>query len=120
MKRVNFSELDTNTLVDTYCNSATSYGNAILNGDHKVANREHAMLNKICDVLRNRGKIAALFPLLASSTLAIRYCAAVDVLQNGSKEGAQTLEEIVAGPPSPLSLLADISFREWKAGRLSM
>lgn len=102
-----------NCVIEQYIHAAEAYGDALRNGNHVVANKSHDLILEISRKLIKLGQSKKIIALLEDSRLAVRYCAAVDVLNIMPERGKAVLETIVNGPPSPVRLMAQVSLSEW-------
>jgi hypothetical protein len=107
-------------LLEAYRRAAVNHGAAIGTGRHRVANRNSDLLASIARELRSRGQEGeeAIEGLLRDEAIPVRIWAATHALPFSAKaEGV--LAEVAAGPPSPFRLIAEVTLKEWKAGRLT-
>jgi hypothetical protein len=108
-------------LLAAYRAAAISYGEAIGNGRHRVANRSHDLAEEIRKEIAVRGSEAeaALHALLTDAEPAVRLLAAAHSVESARGRAVETLEALVTAPPSPIRLMAEIALAEArKRGRV--
>ncbi|MBN8727241.1 MAG: hypothetical protein J0H15_05985 [Xanthomonadales bacterium] len=101
-------------VVHNYVSAAKDYGKALENGNHLKANEAHELIGIAFNELRALRYEEALLLLLVDKNRAVRYSAAVNLLDAFPYEAESALEEVVNGPPSPIRLMAQISLGEWR------
>ncbi|HJP58903.1 MAG TPA: hypothetical protein VJ865_02855 [Gemmatimonadaceae bacterium] len=107
-------------LGDAYRTAAAAQGQAVVAGDHKVANRHSDLLFAISRELRGRGEAgqSVLLPLLNDSDESVRSWAAADVLEFVPELAVPVLEVLAETNGLP-GLNAKMTLQEWRNGRLS-
>jgi hypothetical protein len=101
-------------LIHAYRAAAIAYGDAIGNGRYRVANRSHDLAEEIRKEISARGPEvdAALHALLTDAASSVRLLAAAHTMENAPDKAVATLEALVAGPPSSIRLMAEITLAE--------
>lgn len=108
-------------LREVYRQAAIENDAAVAKGRHRVANRQFELLVSLAREFRARGRQGqqVFEELLGDPENAVRAWAASHALPFATKAAEAVLAQIAAGPPSPIRLSAEMTLREWKAGRLS-
>ncbi len=108
-------------LCTTYEEAATLQWQAIQGGTSRAANAQYKRLVAAWKELRSRGEEgqAALLRLMHSSNPHVRGWAASHVLEFDPAAAEAELTQLANGPPSPVRLDAEMTLREWRAGRLT-
>jgi len=103
-----------------YAAAAASHGRATRSGDWRTANKQYDLVTTIRRHLLARGSEGerAIGELLTDTDPAVRCWAACHGLFFAHVEAERTLMALAAGPPSPERLNAEMTLREWRAGRL--
>lgn len=107
-------------LVERYRENAAKHGASTQTGDSVAANAAYAAMVEVLRALRALGPEAlrALLVLLEDPDIAVRGWAATHALEFAPESAEGVLEAIAGGPPGPFRLDAEITLREWRAGRL--
>lgn len=100
--------------MERYIGAAEAYASALKNGNHIAANEAHRIIEEAFEELDELGRSQEIIPLLEDRRLAVRYCAAVGALSIAPERAEAALEAIVAGSPSPIRLMAQVSLNQWK------
>lgn len=105
-------------LVRAYRQAAIDHAAASASGRHRVANRNYDLLESIQAELRSRGPVgeAELQRMLEDELPEVRLSAASHAPASSSERAEAVLEELAAGPPSPLRLSADMLLRHKRTG----
>jgi hypothetical protein len=113
---------DLTGLLGEFTAAAAGYGAAVKVGDPKSAKQYQERVATAYRRLRDYGEAGqqSLLALLAADDLAVRHMAAVYALAFSQVEGERVLSEIMAGPPSPVRLLAQTSLSQWREGLLRL
>ena len=108
-------------LCTTYEEAATMQWQAIQEGSSRTANTQYKRIVAAWKELRSRGQEgqAALLRLMRSSNPHVRGWAASHVLEFDPGTAEAELTRLANGPPSPVRLDAEMTLREWRAGRLT-
>ena len=108
---------DLDSLVARYKDAAKRHG---LAKTSRAANKAAEEVASIHRELRQRGLAALerLLPLLQDQDVSVRGWAAAHALQFAPQQATAVLEELAAGPASPIRVDALMTLREWRAGRL--
>ncbi len=109
--------LSTDELVARYAEAARIHGEATITGSHP-ANNEADFIAATYRELRNRGSESALLGLLESDDAAVRAWAGAHALEFAPEQGEPVLVRI-AESPGLLGFGAEMTLREWRAGRLT-
>jgi hypothetical protein len=123
MRRAEISSRSTSELVEAYASAAAFHGRATEVSDPREtrsANRAADLIAAIYREFRARGNEACehLLPLLSHPEPGVRGWAGAHALEFAPKLGEPVLEELARLPRSPVGFSAEITIREWKAGRL--
>ena len=104
----------------SYRTAALAHAEAIAAGRHRVANRNYDAITAIARELRSRSHEGsqALERMLDDSAIPVRVWAATHSLDTCANVAERVLLEVAGGPPSPTTLIAEMTLREWRAGRL--
>jgi hypothetical protein len=113
-------EASVEVLVAAYRRAASAHGKASVAGDHRTANKHFYTIAAIYRELRKRGRDCqlAILPLLTSDDLDVRAWAAAHSLEFSPSAGRPVLEEL-AKNQGIVGLEAQMTLREWQAGRLT-
>jgi hypothetical protein len=119
MKLEQVSNADTVRLIETYRSAAKLHGEATEAGDHKTANKSAELIGALYAELRRRGATAqrALLPLLTDPASGVRLWSASHALEFSPEHGEPILKELASSGPF-LRLTAEMTLKEWRAGRL--
>lgn len=104
-------------LLSAYRDAATRHGKATETGDHKAANKMANVVATVYSELRRRGAREHLLPLLTDEAGGVRLWAASHALEFAPQQGAQVLTSL-ASAGRLLGMSAEMTLREWRAGRL--
>lgn len=109
--------MDVASLVEEYANHASLYGQALDEGVSRKANQEHALVTRIYDELRTRGKEgeARLLELFEHANPAVRCWAAAHALKFAPEQAEQVLSELTS-VPGFIGTTAEILLVEWRNG----
>ena len=120
MKPIDLIAAPSAEVVKTYRETALAHAKATGEGRHRVANRNYELLTALARELSSRDAVAkqALLDMLQDGELAVRVWAATHTLKMAAPQAERVLEDAASGPPSPVRLAAEMTLREWKAGRL--
>ncbi|WP_372241064.1 DUF2019 domain-containing protein [Corallococcus terminator] len=115
MRRALPSELEA-----AYAEAAVRQGRASLEGDFRTANAQQKTLVAVWGELRTRGEEgqASLLRLLDHQEQDVRVWAASHALSFAPARAEEVLERACHASPSPSRLNAEMTLREWRAGRL--
>ncbi len=107
-------------LLEAYKDAAAAHCMATERGDQNTANRSHDVLVGIHTELRRRGAEALneLLNLLQNKDTGVRFWAASHALEFSPEKGENVLSEIAKIPKSLIAFSAEVTLREWRAGRL--
>lgn len=105
-------------LTRAYRQAAIEHAGASASGRHRVANRNYDILEAIQAELRSRGPAgeAELLGMLEDERPEVRLAAASHALASSAARAEAVLQELAAGPPSPLRLSADMLLRQRRTG----
>lgn len=119
MKTDQLSTLDVGRLVEAYRDAAKRHGEASEIGDSKSANKAAELVAAIYSELRQRGTEAqkALLPLLADPASGVRLWVGSHALEFSPTDGESCLRKL-ASSRCLLGLSAEVTLKEWQAGRL--
>lgn len=109
--------LSTDELVAQYADAASVHGEATVTGSHP-ANDEADLIAAVYRELRRRGSESALLVLLESREEGVRGWAGAHALEFAPEQGEPVLAEL-AESPGLHGFDAQITLREWRAGRLT-
>lgn len=103
-----------------YEDAAAIHGQATRDGNSRTANAQYKRIIVVWNELRRRGDDgrAALSRLMGSSNPHVRGWAASHVLEFEPEAAEPELTRLAQGPPSPVRLDAEMTLKEWRAGRL--
>lgn len=109
-------------LIDQYVNAAYAQGHASESGDFKTANLNSDLVCEIAAELKARGTVAqeALLTLFQHDDPYVRVWSAAHSLNFVPAEAEQVLEKIASDGPGVFRLTAEMTLREWRAGRLHL
>ena len=108
--------LSTGELVARYARAAKRHGEATASGD-RPANTEADLIAAVYRELRTRESQAALLDLLDNEDPGVRAWAGAHALGFAPERGEPTLADL-AESPGLLGFGAEMTLREWRAGRL--
>lgn len=108
-----------NEVIKGFEESAVQHTLATDIGDYKVANKNYKSMVKAVDYLKNWKSLNILTPLLKHSNLGVRLWSATFLLSVNEDCAIQTLQELSHGN-GITSFNAQITLREWQAGRLKI
>jgi hypothetical protein len=113
-------DLDLNSLVKLYEEAARLYGYYTEVGDYRKVNRQYGKITEIFREISSRGFDAQkeMLSLLNTDNLTVRLCVACHALRFSPEIGEKELSDIAANTRGVQSLDAEMTLREWKAGRL--
>ena len=113
------SNTDTIRLLEAYRDAAKRHGEAIESGDHMAAIGSADLISEVYAELRKRGADAqrTLLKLLKDPVAGVRLWSASHALEFSPEEGEPVLHQLVS-TGSFLAFTAEITLREWRAGRL--
>ena len=109
--------LSTDELVARYAEAAKVHGEATVTGSHP-ANNEADLIAAAYRELRRRGSESALLVLLESKDDGVTAWAGAHALEFAPEQGEPVLAKL-AESPGLLGFGAQITLREWRAGRLT-
>ena len=114
MKTADMVSASLSDLLMAYRAAAISYGEAIGNGRHRVANRSHDLAQEIHNEIVTRGGDAEkrVHALLTDAEPAVRLLVASHIVHSAPSTALETLEALAAGPPAPIQLMASIALSE--------
>jgi hypothetical protein len=97
---------------------AISWGDAIIIGDHRTANRNNSAINRVAKRLKKDRKLGeiVLVPLLKHTNPSVRLMASVHALDlDIHTQEAEDVLEKVAGDPNihVVQLMAQINLQKW-------
>lgn len=118
MNDAELASATTEELLASYIAEAGSYGQAIGNGRHRVANSNFDLTRRVLSEMERRDPKARLrlSNLLVNADPGVRLLAAADLLPVAPEQAVAALEEMVAGPPSPTRLMAEIALQDFRSG----
>lgn len=104
-----------------YEEAATMQWQALQDSNSRAANTQHKRIMALWKELKDRGNEgqAALLALMASSHPHVRVWAAAHVLEFHPRQAEAELERLANGPPSMIRLDAEMTLKQWRAGKLS-
>jgi len=112
--------MDKNKLLGSYEEAAILYGKFLVDGNDKLANKEHSKLTniyqKLCEL--SDGNELAIF--LNHKSHFVRCWAAVHSLNKIPEEAEKVLIDISKGDCVPINITAEILLEQWKAGELEI
>ena len=108
--------LSTDELVARYAEAARVHGEATVTGSHP-ANNEADLIAAAYRELRRRGSESALL-VLESKDEGVTAWAGAHALEFAPEQGEPVLAKLTESP-GPLGFGAQITLREWRAGRLT-
>jgi hypothetical protein len=119
MKPTDISTASLTELIEAYRAAAARHGDATESSDHRTANAAGEQIGKTYSEIRRRGIEAQrlLLPLLSDGSPGVRMWAAAHALEFSPNQGEPVLEQLV-GVGRFLGLSAEMTLREWRAGRL--
>ena len=100
--------------------AAAEHGRATREGNARKANKAYRKLNRFATQLKKRGADAhaGWLALLDEKDDAVRVWAASHALEFAPEQAVRTLRSVASGRPGPDRLDAEMTLREWEAGRL--
>jgi hypothetical protein len=115
LKKASVAELSS-----MYEEAATTQWQELQAANAKAANAQYKRVVSIWKELRSRGKEgqAALSMLMASSNPHVRVWAASHVLEFDPGPAEAELARLADGPPSIVRLDAEMTLKQWRAGKL--
>jgi hypothetical protein len=113
------SQKSDEVLLETYRLAAAEHGLATESGDYRAGNRAHERLAKAYRTLRERGPAsqAKVLTLLKDSDVGVRAWAAAHALEFDPAAAEPVLTKLAA-QPGLVGFGAQMTLREWRAGRL--
>lgn len=121
MTRVSLKKSSVAELSTLYEEAAMMQWQALQDANAKAANIQYGRIEAIRRELRNRGREgeSALLTLMGSNNPHVRAWAAAHVLEFDPKRAEAELEQLANGPPSMVRLDAEMTLKQWRAGKLS-
>lgn len=107
------------SLVSAYRDAAAKHGDATEAGDHGRANEAGEQISRLYSEIRRRGLAAQeqLIDLLSDPSPGVRLWSGSHALEFRSEAGEAALLELI-GAGGFLGFSAEMTLREWRAGRL--
>ncbi|RYZ42733.1 MAG: DUF2019 domain-containing protein [Myxococcaceae bacterium] len=120
MKTMSMRRASPDDLEAAYAEAAVRQGRASLEDDFRTANAQQKTIVAVRGELRSRGEEgqASLLRLLGHHEQDVRVWAASHVLSFAPAQAEEVLERACQASPSPSRLNAEMTLREWRAGRL--
>ena len=111
--------LSIDELIGRYQRVASKHGEAAHGPDASVANSDADMIAAVYRELRRRSAERTLLVLLESPDLGVRSWAAAHAMEFAPDQGEPVLTALSeSGVAGPIRLGAEMTLREWRAGRL--
>ena len=109
-------------LIRQYEDAATMIGVYTESGDYKKGDREYIRLKDAYREIRRHGREGQSrhLSLLDSDVLSVRVWAAAHALEYAPEVAEPVLEYLSKNAPGIQQLNAEMTLREWRAGRLSL
>lgn len=111
-------QTDIETLLIRFGDAASKHGAATETGDHKMANRNHAIIIKTVKYIDKYFRRDVLQPLLISPDAGVRLWAASYTLPINEAEAVRVLEAL-SEEQTLVGFSAKMTVKEWKKGNLS-
>lgn len=105
-------------LASAFKEAAREHGRATEAGDHRKTRMLYKQIAALSKEIKARGEegAGALVELLGDENVSVRLWAAGDVLFIEPSRAEAELERIAKGPPTLVSLDAETTLEEWRAG----
>ncbi|UYZ64501.1 hypothetical protein [Hymenobacter weizhouensis] len=104
--------------VEAFCQAATTHAEATNSGEYKTANRAYANLVAALKCLEAHESTHLLRPLLHSAMIGPKLWSATYFLSRGETKAVDILNQL-ATRKDILGFSAQMTLREWQAGRLT-
>lgn len=110
---------DKEEIIEAFRIAASTHAQATENGDYKTANKNYDDIVRSAKYLREKYSILDLEPLLESDNVGVRLWSASYLLNAASSNAVTTLEEI-AKASSIHSFTAEMTLKQFRAGKLEL
>lgn len=116
----NIEEEPVKILVARYAAAAADHGRATENGDHKRANKAYKVIESVFRELRRRGPEALrqLGSLLDSPDAGVQCWAGAHALEFAPEDAERALSAVASGNSRLIGLSAEMTLKQWRAGKL--
>ena len=108
----------TDETIRRYREAAEAHGEATKTGDASRANASHDIIASVYRELRASGQESCLLVLLDDTNVSVRAWAAAHALEFAPEVGEPVLSAVVEEDAGLVGFDAEMTLREWRAGRL--
>lgn len=109
-------------MLESFTHNCNIYGNAVLNGDSKKANKAYKKIVAAKDYILSKEQLELLAPNLDSDSISIKIWTARYLLFSStfSKQSEDILQSISNSENNLLGTIAEQTLKEWKNGKLTL
>ena len=118
MKKSSFATITTDEVVSKYVNAALGQEAAIMRGNRKEADRQHAIATRAYEELSRRSERGRIVSLLNHDAAVVRGWAAAHALRFNPDAAIPVLEHLLEHAVGIASLNAHIALQLWREGKI--